>query len=100
MLRAFPEEVQWPWYTSIVVLAVVCVGLMIPAAPGFVGTFHAFCVAALLLCAPVGLDNAVAFSVVYHGATMIALVAVGVLCLWAENLSFVEVTRSAELDTD
>ncbi len=97
MLRAFPEDIAWPWYTSIVVLTVVCLGLTIPAAPGFVGTFHAFCVAALLLCAPVPIrfDSAVAFSVVYHGATMIALVVVGLICLWVENLSLVEVTRSA-----
>jgi uncharacterized protein (TIRG00374 family) len=98
MLHAFPEDIQWPWYTPIVVLTIVCVGLMIPAAPGFVGTFHAFCVAALLLCAPapIGFDSAVAFSVVYHGATMIALVVVGLICLWVENLSLVEVTRSAQ----
>ena len=99
ILHAFPGDVQWPWYTPLVVLAVVCVGLMIPASPGFVGTFHAFCVAALLLCAPVDFDSAVAFSVVYHAASMIALVAVGVICLWVENLSFAEVARRAETDS-
>ena len=98
MLHAFPEDISWPWYTPIVVLTILCVGLMIPAAPGFVGTFHAFCVAALLLCAPepISFDSAVAFSVVYHGATMIALVVVGLICLSVENLSLVEVTRRAQ----
>ena len=96
MLRAFPTEIQWPWYTPVVVLAVVCVGIMIPAAPGFVGTFHAFCVAALLLCAPVDFETAVAFSVVYHAANMIVLVVVGVICLSMENMSFMEAARSAE----
>ena len=91
----FPDEVHWPWYTSIVVLAVVCVGIMIPASPGFVGTFHAFCVVALMLCARIDFDSAVAFSVIYHGATMVVLVAVGLICLWVENLSFVEVARRA-----
>ena len=102
MLYAFPDDIPWPWYTPIVVLTVVCVGLMIPAAPGFVGTFHAFCVAALLLCAPVPIrfDSAVAFSVVYHGVTMIALVVVGLVCLWAEKLSFVEVTRRTQPSAD
>lgn len=95
MLRAFPDEVHWPWYTSIVVLAVVCVGIMIPASPGFVGTFHAFCVVALMLCARIDFDSAVAFSVIYHGATMVVLVAVGLICLWVENLSFAEVARRA-----
>ena len=98
MLRAFPEEIQWPWYTSIVVLTVVCVGIMIPASPGFVGTFHAFCVVALMLCARVDFDSAVAFSVVYHAATMTVLVAIGVICLWVENLSFGEVARRVRLD--
>jgi len=95
ILHAIPEKIQWPWYTSIVVLTVVCVGIMIPASPGFVGTFHAFCVVALMLCARVSFDNAVAFSVIYHGATMVVLVAVGVVCLWVENLSFAEVARRA-----
>jgi len=102
MLHAFPEDISWPWYTSIVVTTIVCVGLLIPAAPGFVGTFHVFCVAALLLCAPapIRFDSAVAFSVVYHGATMMALVVVGLVCLSVENLSLVEVTRTAQRSTD
>jgi hypothetical protein len=70
--------------------------MMIPAAPGFVGTFHAFCVVALLLCAPVDFETAVAFSVVYHAANMVVLVVVGVICLSMENMSFMEAARSAE----
>ena len=96
VLHAFPVEFQWPWYTPVVVVAILCVGVMIPASPGFVGTFHAFCVAGLLLCAPVKYETAVAFAVVYHAANMIALVAVGVICLWVENVSFLEVARRAE----
>jgi uncharacterized protein (TIRG00374 family) len=99
VLRAFPTEVQWPWYTSLVVLAVVCVGIMVPAAPGFVGTFHAACVAGLLLCAPVDFDTALAFSVVYHGANMVVLVIAGLICLGVENVSFLEVVRRAESGT-
>lgn len=99
VLLAFPTEVQWPWYTSLVVLAVVCVGIMIPAAPGFVGTFHAACVAGLLLCAPVDFDTALAFSVVYHGANMVVLVIAGLICLGVENVSFLEVVRRAESGT-
>lgn len=99
VLHAFPVEFQWPWYTPVVVVAISCIGIMIPASPGFVGTFHAFCVAALLLCAPVEYETAVAFAVVYHGANMIALVAVGVICLWVENVSFLEVARRAESDS-
>jgi len=96
VLLAFPGEVQWPWYTSLVVLAVLCVGIMIPAAPGYVGTFHAACVAGLLLCAPVDFDTAVAFAVVYHAANMVVLVIAGLICLWVENVSFLEVARRAE----
>ncbi len=99
LLLALPEKIQWPWYTSIVVLTVVCVGIMIPASPGFVGTFHAFCVVGLMLCARVSFDNAVAFSVIYHGASMVVLVAIGVICLWVENLSFAEVARRAGSDS-
>jgi uncharacterized membrane protein YbhN (UPF0104 family) len=96
VLHAFPTEVQWPWYTSLVVLAVVCVGIMVPAAPGYVGTFHAACVAGLLLCAPVDFDTALAFSVVYHGANVVVLVIAGLICLAVENVSFLEVVRRAE----
>jgi uncharacterized protein (TIRG00374 family) len=99
VLHAFPVEFQWPWYTPVVVVAISCIGIMIPASPGFVGTFHAFCVAALLLCAPVEYETAIAFAVVYHAANMIALVAVGVICLWVENVSFLEVARRAESDS-
>jgi len=95
LLHAFPGATQWPWYTVIVVLAVVCVGLMIPAPPGFVGTFDASCVAALFLCAPVPYGTAVAISLILHILNIIAVVAIGVICLRVENLSFTEVARSA-----
>jgi hypothetical protein len=49
-----------------------------------------------MLCAPVQYETAVAFAVVFHAANMIALVAVGVICLWMENVSFLEVARRAE----
>jgi uncharacterized protein (TIRG00374 family) len=97
MLKAFPFQVEMPWYTPLVLIAVISLGLTIPAAPGYTGTFHAACVAALWLCNPrVDYDLAVGFALVLHAAQILPTLVIGSICLWAESLSLGEIMHEKD----
>lgn len=74
---------------SIVVMAIVVVGVMIPAAPGFVGTYHAFCKAALVAF---GVDEtrALTFAVVTHAVPYILHTVVGFAFVVRENVRWID----------
>lgn len=68
------------------VMALVNLGSLIPSAPGYVGTFQFFAVAAL---APFGVAPglALSFAVVSHLTQYLLVTTVGLLFMWKENLS-------------
>jgi uncharacterized protein (TIRG00374 family) len=72
--------------SAVVVLAIVNLGLIIPSAPGFVGTFQFFCVAALALFQVEG-SKALSFAVIYHLSQFLPTTLVGLYFLNKENLS-------------
>ncbi len=72
--------------SAVVVLAIVNLGLIIPSAPGFVGTFQFFCVAALGLFQVEG-SKALSFAVIYHLSQFLPTTLVGLYFLNKENLT-------------
>jgi hypothetical protein len=75
-----------PIQASFILLVIVCLGVMLPAAPGFVGTFQFFCILAL---APFGYDKNVAlpFSIVLHACQYFPVTLLGLYYLKREHLS-------------
>lgn len=67
------------------VFVVVLLGIAIPSAPGFVGTFHGFCVAGLTLVAGTDATTAAAYATLLHGSQWLAINAVGLACLLADR---------------
>ncbi len=76
---------------AIVVLAVTVVGVMLPAAPGFVGTYHAFCKGTLVI---LGVDEAAAltFAVVTHALPFALNTLAGFVCVLRENVRLAELS--------
>jgi uncharacterized membrane protein YbhN (UPF0104 family) len=68
------------------VLAFVGIGVSLPSAPGFVGTFQFFTVAALALFA-VDEQQAFGFSVLHHMAQYIPITLFGWILLVREQMS-------------
>lgn len=64
-----------------VVFLVVLFGIAVPSAPGFVGTFHAFCVAALAMVAGTEPRLAAAYATLLHGIQWLAVDIVGIIFL-------------------
>lgn len=74
---------------AMVVMTATVVGAMIPAAPGFVGTYHAFCTWALV---SMGIPKAEAFtfSVVTHAVPYVLHVIIGFFCAVRENIRWID----------
>lgn len=67
------------------VFAIVLFGIAIPSAPGFVGTFHGFCVAGLAMVAGTEPTLAAAYATLLHGSQWLAINGVGVAFLLADR---------------
>jgi uncharacterized protein (TIRG00374 family) len=76
-------------------VALVAVFIMIPAAPGFVGTFQAGCIVALgVFGIPKG--EALSFSLLTHAIQFISVNIIGAYCFVSEGISFREVQQVEE----
>ena len=76
-----------PWYTGFMVMTLLTLFISVPGPPGFVGTFHAGIVVALVIVKPdIDLDTAKAIAIIAHLLNLISVVAVGLYCLRREGL--------------
>jgi len=75
-----------PWYAGLVMLVITAIGIMVPAAPGYIGTMNLACVAGLALFG-YGKDYAVPFSWFYWAGQWIPVTVVGLFYLQREGLS-------------
>jgi hypothetical protein len=75
-----------PWYAGLTMLVITAIGIMVPAAPGYIGTMNVACVAGLALFS-VGKASAVPFSWFYWASQWIPVTAVGLFYLRKEGLS-------------
>ena len=72
------------------ILVLTCLGIALPAAPGFIGNYHYACVVAMGLFG-VAKDTALAYAILIHFLTMVVLVAMGLFFI---NVSKLKVSFS------
>ena len=75
-----------PWYAGLVMLVITAIGIMVPAAPGYIGTLNIACTAGLALFG-VGKAQSVPFSWFYFFSQWLPITAVGLVYLNREGLS-------------
>ncbi len=86
LFKAF--DIQYPWYTPPVSITLLSIMISVPGAPGFIGQFHAGVIGGLVLTVPkVDINIARAISILAHGANFISVIAVGLICIYIEQLS-------------
>jgi uncharacterized protein (TIRG00374 family) len=83
--------------SALLMLVVVNLGIMLPSAPGYVGTFQFFGVLALGVFG-VQREVALSASIVAHGVQYVLVTVVGLLFFWQANLTFSALTRSVDAD--
>ncbi len=85
-ITGWSMHIPLPWYSGLVMLVVTAIGIMVPAAPGYVGTLNIACVVGLALF---GVDKAAAsaYSWFYFLSQWLPITAVGLYFLHREGLS-------------
>jgi hypothetical protein len=78
-------DLQLGLLAGITVLVLTCLGIALPAAPGFIGNYHYACVVALGLFG-VGKDIALAYAILLHFLTLVVLVSMGVFFINVSKL--------------
>jgi len=94
-LNAF--GLNWPWYAAFAIQSLLALAISIPGTPGLVGQFHAPIVIGVLLSVPGEMNEiaakAKAMAIIIHLSNLFAVAVLGVVCLYMEKLSFVQLTR-------
>ncbi len=94
----FNKSFDLPLGASFVVLVMVSLGIMVPAAPGFVGSFHWVCKQALLLF-NVPESEALSFAVILHLANFIPVTLVGLFYYYKQEINLSEAEQGSALAT-
>lgn len=71
---------QLPIEAAFIVMVICCIGIMIPSAPGFIGTYHYFAILGLSLF-HIPKSEALSFAVVAWGVSFLPIVVIGLVCL-------------------
>ena len=93
MFAAFSLDL--PPHAAFLLLATIAVALVVPSAPGYVGTFQAGTVAGLALF-DVPKDTALSLSLVYHAINYVPITLVGLIYLGSLNLTLGELRAAGQ----
>jgi len=81
---------------GVVLLVLGSIGLMIPSAPGAIGTFHSFCILGLVIVGLTDKNQTAAYSVFIHGINYISITSVGFIFFLKENMRLSEIDLEDE----
>jgi len=78
----------------LLLVSMIFIGITIPSSPGFIGTFHYFCIKGLLLGGVKNKSLAVSYAIVTHLIQYIPECLGGLFFLWKRGLSFREINSA------
>lgn len=93
VLRSF--GVALPITASMFIMVFLVFAVMVPAAPGFMGTYHFACVTALSAF-EVGSEKALSIAIVSHAMGFFPVIFAGLYCLWRDKLSLKKLSENNE----
>jgi uncharacterized protein (TIRG00374 family) len=85
LMTGYALRLHLPIWAPFLLAFVVCVGIMVPSSPGFVGVMEGACVVALGLVG-VGGAEALAYGVLYHATQLLPLILLGTWYALREHL--------------
>ncbi|MBU0568778.1 flippase-like domain-containing protein [bacterium] len=88
-------DISLPFSACFFVFGMVFIGMMIPASPGSIGTYHYFCLQAFLLLGVEDKNLALSYAFFMHITNYLCVTSVGLLCLIKENISFRELRKTS-----
>jgi hypothetical protein len=85
ILQAF--NIHLPFSASLFVLVFLVFAVMVPASPGYVGTYHAACMYGLMAFA-IPKEQALSVAIIVHAVAFFPVILFGFYFLWSEKISF------------
>jgi glycosyltransferase 2 family protein len=85
VLRSF--GITLPMTASMFIIVLLVFATLIPASPGYIGTYHAACAYGLMTAFSIGREKAMGIALVIHALGFFPVIAAGLVCLWRDNLS-------------
>ncbi len=83
-----------PWGVGLVVLVLTTVSVVVPSTPGYVGTFHYLCQAALLMFG-VPASEALSYAIVAHAVGVLPVTLIGLAIAQVEGVAILRTTPPA-----
>jgi uncharacterized protein (TIRG00374 family) len=90
MLKAF--NIHLPFAAALFILVFLVFAVMVPASPGYVGTYHAACMYGLMAFA-ISKEQALSVALVVHAVSFFPVILFGFFFLWSEKISFSSLGR-------
>lgn len=94
VLQAF--NIHLPFTASLFILVFLVFAVMVPASPGYVGTYHAACMYGLMAFA-IPKEQALSVALVVHAIGFFPVILFGFYFLWKDKISF---SALKSIDTD
>lgn len=91
-------HIEVSWMAAALVEIAVAFGTMMPAAPGYVGTYQFLSMRVLALFG-IEADYALGFSILMHATLYVLTTGLGLWCWWGESLSLGEISAAADTVT-
>lgn len=89
--------ISLPLTASFFIMVLLVFAVMVPAAPGYIGTYHLACYTGLVAFS-IQPTQAVAISLVIHGVGFFPVIAAGFYHLWSSGLSLARMKKQAETE--
>ena len=89
------SDIHLSVWVAFFVLAWLCIGVMVPSAPGYLGTVQFVCVACLALYG-VDRSRALSISILYHVSQYVPVTIVGLAYAMKEGVSFKQIKQSSQ----
>ncbi|MCL2760964.1 MAG: flippase-like domain-containing protein [Desulfuromonadales bacterium] len=84
LLKAF--GINLPFLASMFIMVFLVFAVMIPAAPGYIGTYHAACMYGLMAF-NIPREQALSVAIVVHAVSFFPVIIAGFICLWLSKTS-------------
>ena len=95
-ILCFSMDLSIPFLASFFILVLLCLGVTLPSAPGYIGTFHLACQYGLIFYG-FSKEKALSMAILLHAAGFIPVVVLGLLLFLLQHISLRNLTNQQKL---
>lgn len=90
--------INLPITASMFIMVFLVFAVMLPASPGYVGTYHAACVYGLMAF-NIQKEKALSIALIMHGVSFFPVIFAGIYCLWHDKFSLLELKNKSSRES-